>query len=63
MQMAFLKPTGSVLVFQDSLAKPLVAPLWLYNSCEMVQQEGLAKSVKILKHFARVKKNCKLNLK
>jgi hypothetical protein len=42
--------------FQKDLEKQFVAPMRLYiEQLLALQQEGLGKSVKILKHFARGK--------
>ncbi len=42
--------------FQEALEKQFVAPMRLYvEQLLALQQEGLGKSVKILKHFARSK--------
>jgi hypothetical protein len=41
--------------FQEALEKQFVAPVQLLEQLLALQQEGLGKSVKILKHFARGK--------
>jgi hypothetical protein len=55
LQMAFLKPPVECTQISRRLRKATCSPLAAFEQLLALQQEGLEKSVKILKHFARGK--------
>jgi predicted kinase len=63
LQMFFLKPPEECTQISRRRRKAICCSHVVLEQLLALQQEGLGKSVKMLKHFARGKKTCLLNIK